>query len=295
MSIKNSLSLKKLKEYLRYRWLPRLVDFKCYLEVRRAAKNIATQGSYKVLIDNATIAHGVTHETARVYSGKQKWGDIEIESYTTARIPVHDDRDDGDAARSVRYLPGIASLARGGHISLYISDELLDEQWTQPVGRFRGNGIFDFNLFSKVKLQRIPDPDYRFVVGPSHLGYKSLKEQRKKRLEAKSDSLYQDLLQVLGKNNSQDIWHIVTAERNDCYCFLTMDFRLIRNLKAQRNNPVVASLKTKVLTPEDFGIEFGIPKISPRMYSYHGASFPVRSDLNWPDSRRQRPSRDKQL
>jgi len=43
------------------------------------------------------------------------------------------------------------------------------------------------------------------------------------------------------------------------------------------------------MTPEELGKELSLCSISPRAYSYHDASFPVRADLNWSDSKRYRP------
>jgi len=65
-----------------------------------------------------------------------------------------------------------------------------------------------------------------------------------------------------------------------------MDFRLIRNVRAQAKNRVVRGLRTKILTPEEFGREFSIPPIPPRIFSYHDASYPVIHQENWPNSKR---------
>lgn len=285
-------SLRKLtrsfKSTLRFRFLPGAVDFLTTIATLRASKKLKAANVERVLIDNTVVAHGVTHETAWVDTGKALWGDIEIDTGYATRIPVHDDRDDTDAARSIRYLPGIASLARRGHLTLATSNELQDEQWTQPAGRFRGYGLYDFSLFSGVKFETIKDPQYSVVIG-AYAGLPSVKGQRMKRLEAKKDPLFQELVSVLGPKNSQDAWHIATAEHNHCYCFLTMDFRLIRNVRAQAKNRAIKSLRTRILTPEEFGREFSINPIPPRLFSYHNASFPVVHEENWPDSKRQRP------
>ena len=286
-------SISKLKSRFYYKALPKIIDWLTALSVRRASKKIESEKVSCLLLDNTVLHHGVTHETAWIATGTQRWGDIDIDTGYAARIPVHDDADSSKVRKSVRYLPGIASLAKRGSISLAISQELRDEQWTQPVGRFRGYGIYDFSFFKDMKLEVIKDPEYSIVIGPSHLGTPSLEEQRKRRLEAKTDPLYQSLVSVLGPKNSQDAWHITTAERNNCYCFLTMDFKLIRNVHAQSNNPAIKSLKTKVMTPEDFGKRFNLVPINSRLYSYHGADCPVKHDTNWPDSKRQKPSRER--
>jgi len=279
-----------LKSKFRFQLLPQVVDFVTSIAMTEASRRLKATNVRRILIDNTVLAHSVTHETSWVDTGKAHWGDIEIDTGYAARIPVHDDRDVREAAKSVRYLPGIANLARRGVIVLATSHEIQDEQWTQPSGRFRGYGLYDFSLFGNVKLETIKDPGYSVVFG-SHLGFPSLEEQRKKRLGSKTDPLFRQLVSVLGPNNSQDAWHIATAEHNGCYCFLTMDFKLIRNVRAQARNAIIEGLRTKVLTPEEFGREFRIIPIPPRLFSYHNASYPVVHEMNWPDSKRQKPHR----
>ena len=67
-----------------------------------------------------------------------------------------------------------------------------------------------------------------------------------------------------------------------------MDFRLLKAMEAQRRNTAISSLKTLVMSPEDFGKRFGLFPVSPRLFSYHDASFPVRPEMNWPDSQRRK-------
>ncbi|MGF1693962.1 MULTISPECIES: hypothetical protein [Photobacterium] len=279
----------RLKEKVQYKLLPKIVDKYIEFKNMRIEQNLRRLGITSILVDNTVLFHGVTHETAWVSNGKKKWGDTEVETGSLSRIPVHEEGCEGREYTSIKYLPSIIDLARREVLELCLSDELKDEQLTQPMGRFRGYGIFDSSLFKGLNMRVIHDPDYTFAIGA---GCRSLEEQRKDRLASKLDPLYRDLIDVLGKKNSQDIWHIVTAERNDCYCFLTMDFRLVKNLEAQKNNPVVKSLKTKVLTPEQLGKEFNLPTISPRLYSYHLADCPVNTEFNWHNSKRQKPKKN---
>ncbi|CDT63734.1 conserved hypothetical protein [Vibrio coralliirubri] len=278
-----------LKKKLQYQLLPKFVDKYIEAKNRCIEKNIRQRGITSLLVDNTVLFHGVTHETAWISNGVKKWGDTEIETGLLSRIPVHERGFKGREYASIKFLPSIIDLAKRGVLELCLSDELKDEQWTQPMGRFQGYGMFDNSLFKGVDMRIIHDPDYAFVISAHS---RSLEEQRKDRLASKSDPLYHDLIRVLGKKNSQDIWHIVTAERNGCYCFLTMDFKLVKNVEAQKNNPVVKSLTTKVLTPEQLGLELNLPSISPWLYSYHQADCPVNSELNWPNSKRQKPKRN---
>ena len=89
-----------------------MVDFVTSIAMTEASRRLKVANVRRLLIDNTVLAHSVTQETAWVDTGKAHWGDFEIDTGYAARIPVHDDRDDSEAARSVRYLPGIANLAR---------------------------------------------------------------------------------------------------------------------------------------------------------------------------------------
>lgn len=267
-----------------FRYLPRVVDYLTSISTLKASNKLRAANVECVLIDSTVHAHGVTHETAWIDTGKAHCG--EIDTGYAARIPVHDNRDDSDAARSIRYLPGIASLAQRGYLTLATSSELRDEQWSHPAGRFEGYGLYDFSLFHNIKFKTIHNPQF-----PVDLGLPNIRGQRWKKPESNADPLFHELVSVLGPKNSQDAWHIATAEHNNCYCLLTMDFRLIRNVRAQAKNKTIKSLRTLILSPEEFGRRFSIIPINPRLFSYHNASFPVIPQENWPDSRRQRRSR----
>lgn len=279
------------KSHALYNYFPAAIDWAVNASTFASRKQIVQAGASRLLVDNTVVAHAVTHETGWISTGTKMWGGtVPVETGYSARNPVHDENDRSEAARSVRYLAGIASLARHGTLALFSSPELFDEQMTQPIGRYRGYGYYDHSLFSSVTIERLPDPTYTMTIGPGYLGIASMEEQRHKRLASKADPLFKALVQVLGPNNSQDAWHIATAEHHNCYCFLTMDFRLIKSVEAQGRNSTVSALKTKVMSPEKFGKTFGLMPVSPRLFSYHGASYPVCPELNWPDSKRRKRS-----
>lgn len=102
------------------------------------------------------------------------------------------------------------------------------------------------------------------------------------------DADFASLVTVLGKKNSQDAWHIRTAEKHELYCFLTTDFKLLDALHAQRNSARVKALKTKVMTPVELAGALGIDPVAPQLFSYTNASFPVRADLVLPSVPRRR-------
>jgi len=205
------------------------------------------------------------------------WGGTEIDTFTTVRVPVQYEQRELD---SVQYLPGIVSLANQNLIQLCSSWELRDEQWSQPTSRFRPIGLADYSLMQNVDIKIFDDKDYKFDFGSwINIPEKTPKQQRQERLSNKEDPLYLGLLSILGQKNSQDIWHIVTAEREGCYCLLTMDYKLIKSLESQKNNKFVKALKTKVMTPEQLGKEWKLRPVNYRLFSYHEAGTPVRTDL----------------
>lgn len=272
---------------------PKIINWIVSKSTKNAEKRIQAAAIGSLLVDNTVLAHSVTHETAWINTGNKPWGDTTVSTGYLARIPVHNETDFSESFRCIKYLPGIIDLAKRKIITLAVSDELHDERWTQPDGRFRGYGMCDLSLFFNTDFEVIKDPTYTWAIGPSYLGFKSMEEQRRDRLKHKPGQLYYDLLSVLGPKNSQDAWHIATAETAGCYCFLTMDFKLLRNIKAQSKNRVISSLRTKIMTPEQFGIEFNVMQIPPRLFSYHSSVCPVRDDLNWPDSKRRKRSINK--
>lgn len=229
------------KSHALYNYLPSAVDWAVRVMSKSSRQKILEVGASRILIDNTVIGHGITHETAWIDTGRKLWGGkIPIDTGFTARIAVHSETDNSDAARCVRYLPSIASLARDGVLTLFSSPELDDERMTQPIGRFSGYGSYDYNVFRGLNIARLPDANYIARIGPAWLGIRSLTDQRHSRLASKSDPLFLNLLEVLGPNNSQDAWHIATAENHSCYCFLTMDFRLLRAMDAQRRNTTIS-------------------------------------------------------
>jgi hypothetical protein len=256
-----------------------------------ARKKIKRGKQCNLLIDNSVIGHSVTHETAWIKTGRDE--DLDCDYGYSARISVHHDDDKSEIASSIRYLPGIYELAKSGWIDFYISNELTDETLNQPEGRYSGYGIFDYSLFKDVPTKLLNDPNYTLVIAPTGSSSPDIGVQRKNRYELYKDPIYIGLVDVLGKKNNQDAFHIFTAEKNGLYGFLTMDFRLIRAIESQKGHPVIKALKTKILSPEQLGKELQLCPISPRAYSYHDSGFFVRNDLNWPDSKRYNRRRNK--
>jgi hypothetical protein len=279
---------KRMKDWFMYRHFPKIVDFGISLSVRKAENQVRSLWSSKVLIDTNVIGHSVTHETAWISTGDHlEITDTEVSHGYLARVPVHREDDISEVARSVRYLAPIAMLGKRGAITLWTSPELSDERLTQPVGRYAGYGYFDFNFLRGTPIGRLDDKYYVASLGS---GEQSLDAQRRVRMSRKDDPIFLELARILGPKSDQDAWHIATAEAHGCYCLLTMDFKLLRSISAQKKNVTISRLRTKILSPEAFGEFLGLSPVSPRLLSFHDASFPVLPSESLPGSTRW-PSR----
>jgi hypothetical protein len=275
-------------EHLRYRYGSPLSQFLADVSTLNARYKLRGSGPLSILIDNTVLAHAITHETAWISTGPQKWGNEVIDTGYAARISVHpavsEDRSYGD----IRFLPGLVALAKRNYIRLKTSAELRAEQFRQPSGRFRGYGYFDLNLFGSVSLDSVDGIVFP-QMGPTWMKLPSGKEQQLTRLAQYEavDPDYASLVDVLGRRNSQDAWHIRTAEKHRLFCFLTMDYGLLEIIKAQTGARRIKALKTRIMSPTDLGIYLGLRAIDPQILSYINASFPVRGDISWPNGRRR--------
>lgn len=276
-------------ERLRFRYGPALANALVSVSVLRAKARLRRQPLKRILVDNTVLAHAITHETAWITTGKAFFGPEEVKLGYSARIPVRV-KDSSREYENVSYLPGIAHLARLGRVSLMTSADLELERFRQPAGRFSGFGYFDHDLFSDIPIESV-DGIGDMVMGPEWMKLPSSAEQQRERLSKSSDPLYLGLLKHLGPKSSQDAWHVRTAEANEMFCFLTMDFSLCKTLNLRSAQEPIRSLRTKVMTPAQFGRHVGLFAVDPSLLSYSGASFPVRPDLHWPDNTRQKRKR----
>lgn len=282
------------KERLRFRYAPSVANRLISLSTFRARKELAQSAPLKVLVDNTVLNHAVTHETAWISTGPKMWGHLEVPTGYAARVPVHAYDANTREYRSIRYLAGIAHLSRIGCIELHTSAELQDEKFRQPFGRYHGYGYEDYSLFRGVEITSIDgfgiSDEFGVSIAYSPFAKSVPREDRQReRLKAKAqtDALYAALVERLGQANSQDAWHVRTAEHHGMFCFLTMDFKLTKTVKAQSGSETIRSLKTLVLTPEEFGKRFDLLPISPRILSYNNVSFFVRADLTMPEGKRR--------
>lgn len=276
-------------QHWRNKYGPVIVDALVAASTWQATAKLKASGPVSILVDNNVLGHGVTHETSWINTDVSMWGGKHpINTGYAARIPVYADDDASEAYQNICMLPGLVHLARQGLFELKSSGELRAEQFHQPAGRFLGYGYFDFSLFGGVDIPSVDGLAFP-TLGPSHFKLPSSREQQLARIDAHGDRLYQALKTQLGDKNSLDAWHIRTAEAHNITYFLTMDFKLMRALQSCAKREPLKSLKTKVVTPVMLGAIYDLMAIPPKLYSYHGASFKVRPDLNWPHGKRNRP------
>jgi len=245
-----------------------------------ARMRLRRTGRLRILIDSSVRGHSITHKSASISTGVEKWGHVDFETGYAARIPVHSPTNDTPTYNEVRYLGGIAYLAKRGALDLFYSAELRAEQFRQPTGRFRGYGYFDLGLFNDVKFTNID--------GELHLDLHAPEDAQLTRVASCSDPLYRSLLKLLGQKHSLDAYHIYTAEKFGMFYFLHIDFKLGNLIAQHASKPVLANLKTKVLTPSQLRKLLGLLPIDTNILSYKGSSFSVHPELHWDMQARSR-------
>ena len=259
-------------EHLRFQYLPSIVDHLINLSTYQARQKL-NGAPLAILTDTNIFAYGVTHETQLIPTGFSPEWNTPLGYF--ARVPVHAPNCTSDEYQSVRYLPGIAHLARRGFVSLKTSTELQAEENRLSAARLNGGGYYDYSVFLGIRKQCVDIP----LHGSYSFTELSDSQHQRARLDASDDPLFLALMARLGRRNNQDAWHIRTAETYGCYCFLTMDFALLKLVERLKHLEPFVSLKTKIMTPQ-------MTPIPTNILSYQEASFPVRADLSQPDNKR---------
>lgn len=178
-------------EHLRFKYNPRIASLLINLSTYRAQCYLKANVPIGILVDNTVLAHATTHKTAWVSTGQKPWGKHCIETGYAARIRVHSTNTKVREYDEISYLPGLIFLQKEGFLTFYSSAELHNEQFYQPLGRFRGYGYFDYNLFMNVPLRSINRR--MFPLGPREQLFLRLKK-----MEAE-DPEYASLVAILGK------------------------------------------------------------------------------------------------
>lgn len=246
-----------------------------------------------ILVDSNVHHHAVTHETAWISTGEERFGPYVRGTGYASRVPVFKRGSKSLIYENVCYLAAIAQLAKIGRAKLWTSHHLILERQRHARARFADVGWFDFNLFGRGELPSLDgDPSDKILAAP--FGFKSLpRDDIKAALSKSNDELYSELVRVMGPKHSQDAWHIRTAEVHGMYCFLTMESRMLKIMHAQRNRPIIKSLKTRVMSPKMLGEALRLRPIELRHFDYQNSSWFVRPDLHWegekrPSTRRSR-------
>jgi hypothetical protein len=261
-----------------------------------------------VLVDNTVLRHATTHRSVRVNTGKLAIGNNTNPTYYSARVPVTDENEisnlDSSASaknrntiatyESVKFLSGIACLAKTGAIKLYTSAVLLAEQDflskdkngnPKPRPPFREIGYDDLNLFSEIQLDPI-DGYLISEIGGGISSYPYTRDQVKCFLNGIDDERYTEIRSALRSKDSQDAWHIRTAEKFGALCFLTMDYQLLEALDKRKDKSAISSMTTKVWSPAELGQYLALEQVSPYLLSRYRADGAVYNDMDTPDVRR---------
>lgn len=257
----------------------RLLDFSLVL----ARSKLDPANPLGVLIDSNILHHAVTHETRWISTGQSLWGRRHpIDTGYLARIPVHDRETQKVEYQDIKFLPGLVRLYKNEHLKFWSSAELKVEQAQHPNARFDAIHLYDYTLLKPNELDCVDGSPWGLLLDRTL----SQADAQQARLAASTDERYHELVKVLGPNNTQDAWHLRTAEIHGLPYFLTMDYRLIRNIAAQKRNRIIASLTTEAITPSALGSKLGLVPYPPVLLSYTNASYPVRADLSLPGDKR---------
>lgn len=277
-------------EVWRFKYLPRIIELDLSFSSRWAKKYLANR-PLKILVDTNILGHSITHESTWVSMGKKKWGNIDVETGYEARISVYgpENKEEiwNDAKKrdfeNIKFLPALAYLAKSNFLQFFTSAELQAELLYQPIGRYSGYGMFDYNILGDINI-----PSLNGVFIPEiYPGCPSVEIQLQSHLNTRTDVIYSELVNLLGEKSSFDAWHIFTAEQHSMYCFLTMDFKLIEKFERLSSNAPIKNLNTRILSPNQLGEFLRLKPLHPRLLSYNDASWPVRADLYWPNNKRR--------
>lgn len=251
------------------------------LSILQAEMHLRKTGPIKVLIDNSALGHGVTHETAWMNTGRVLWGgQVPIDTGYSTRISIHAPDSSDRIYREVKYLVGIAELAKRGHIKLVTSAELQAEIWRQPIGRFRGYGTQDLNVFDGIHIPSV-DGHHFDAVEP--------KAAQQARLTMSSAEPFATLARLLPKKSNLDAWHIHTAHEHNLYCFLAVDFPLTDNFRRASQHQDFPQLNTKLMLPSELAATIQLRPIETFVISYQDASWSVHPELSSPANKRTSP------
>jgi hypothetical protein len=163
------------------------------------------------------------------------------------------------------------------------------EREKHPQTKFRDTGYYDFNLLSRLDIQPIDEWSFDAFVHDAMKTGVTLHDLQVKRVNSSTDTYFQKIWTLFGrgKNQSLDAWHLRTAHEHGLDGILTMDYKLERTFRQTQAALNAAAFSARVWTPSEFAKELGIQKVSPNLFCYTDASYPVRPDLHMPNVRRR--------
>jgi hypothetical protein len=156
----------------------------------------------------------------------------------------------------------------------------LAESWRQPIGRFRGYGTQDLNVFEGIHMPS---------VDGHHFDVIDSKAAQQKRLAESEFEPFATLARLLPKKSNLDAWHIHTAHKHDLYCFLAIDFPLSDNIQRISRHKEFPHLNTKLMLPSELAAAIQLRPIETFAISYQDASWFVHPELSSPDNKRTSP------
>jgi hypothetical protein len=262
---------------LRERIVPWAAKLQFELALKKPRETIKSSSAIEVLIDTSIRGNAKTHQASwfDVYGGPPFRR--AITGGYLARTPIHSPHDTSDMYENITYLTSITQLARENLISFYTSGDLVLEQWRQPPSRSWGSP-YDLNLLHGIPLKRVGKLAPSTMV-PKRWGVHSLEAQQRQSLRNYDDPEYQQLLKLFGNKHSQDVRHLFDANKFDLFCFLTLDFKFVRQFENLHQRAEVKKLRARVMTPKSFAQHLGIGPVHPFWLSYQNADVLVRSDV----------------
>lgn len=251
------------------------------------------QDRLKILVDTTVFHHVVTHEGRWISTGTKAWGNSELGTGYLASVPVHSAKNSSEDFRDICSLIGLVELHKLKKIQFVTSSEIEAEKASQPPQRYRNVFYGGHSIFNAIEIETIRNQSASRSSQVFQFP-EDQKERQRMRISSliDSDSDLRKMVKHLGDKNSFDALHLLTAERHDCYAYLTMDRKFIRNFRTQMRQSPMDRFKTKVLSPRELGDSIKLIPTHPILLNSRMSKFfPVRSDLHLPDERRSPSNR----
>jgi len=275
-----------------YRKIGRFSAWAATYQFRKANPKSAV----KVVIDNTILDLSISHETRWLSMGEDPFSTRLEDGGYLARVPVHSPSNNTTRYRELTFLNTFGILAKDGFFELAQSSGLKVEQFYQPVGRFKGYGMFDSSVLFGLDIKQIGEPWFP-ALGPTRFRLPTPQDQFRSMIDSSPDPKFQEFLGVMkshmGAKCSQDAWHIWQAENADIGFFLTTDRKLLAAWKQLRQELPIQNMKIELHSPTSLGEKLGFLPTHPIAFSYDRQDAIVRTDVLMPGEQRRPRSRYK--